>query len=257
MKEEEKIAKVIGLMKQTETASTSLKPLPIKEKKVVIKGGINHLGGGQMQLKVVLLAPPSVVLISKAQKADLVERRDQWVDLHNTLKARQITRSDARKALNAKAKVTAHRLIPAARYADLMRWLEARIEALRRAEQRLTESNRRDLGSLRPIVAIPRDANLDPDVTPPHAERPPPRLLQIKGPNAVQFVPNTTLTPGIRTGNPAILCQTQNRRPFLPPTPQTLAQQAFHPPRLTIPPPPLCANYPPPSQANLMFDGQL
>lgn len=182
MKEEEKIAKVIGLMKQTSAPpKNSLKPLPVLGKKVVIKGDMNHFAEGSTQLKVVLVGPPSVVLISKTQKAALVERRDQWVDLHNTVKARQITRSDARKALNAKAKVTAHRLIPAARYADLMGWLEARIAALRTAAQRLTESNRRDLGALRPIVATPDDANPDTDLTPPHKERPParPALAQI------------------------------------------------------------------------------
>ena len=88
-----------------------------------------------------------------------------------------------------------------------MRWLEARIEALRTTEQRLTESNRRDLGPLRPMVATPDDANPDTDLTPPHKERPPPFLRQLKGPNAVQFVPNTTLTPGVQTEKRGILCQ--------------------------------------------------
>ena len=93
MSEEEKTAKVIGLMKQTEAAPTSLKPLPLLGNKVVIYGNVNHFAGGKTSVKVVV-APPAIPLISKAQKAALVERRDQWVDLHNTLKARQITRND-------------------------------------------------------------------------------------------------------------------------------------------------------------------
>jgi hypothetical protein len=161
VKEEEKIARVIGLMKQTEAPkepdATSRKPLPALGNKVVIHGNVNHFAGGKTSVKVVLVASPAVQLISKAQKADLVEKRDQWVERHNAIEAHQITRNDARKAINAKAKVTAHRLIPAARYADLVRWIEARIEALRTTEQRLTESNRRDLGShCGPSAAIPR-----------------------------------------------------------------------------------------------------
>lgn len=249
MPQEEKKDRFKALFKQSlapvEEDSKSRKTPPILGKKVVIKGDMNHFAEGSTQLKVVLVGPPSVVLISKTQKAALVERRDQWVDLHNTVKARQITRSDARKALNAKAKVTAHRLIPAARYADLMGWLEARIAALRTAEQRLTESNRRDLGALRPIVATSRDANPDTDLTPPHKERPPPFPRQLKGPNAVQFVPNTTLTPGIQTENQAILCQTQTRLNFPLNTPQTLVPQGLAPSRLF---PHLCANYPHASQ---------
>lgn len=249
MQQEEKKARIRDLIKQAgtpeETPPTPLKPLPILGYKVVIKGDMNHFAEGATQLKVVLVSPPAAVLISKAQKAALVERRDQWVDLHNTLKARQITHNDARKALNAKARVTAHRLIPAACYDDLMRWLDARIEALRRAEQRLTESNRRDLTPLKLKSNGPRDVNPDPDLTPPLAERPPPRLLQIKSPNAVRFVPNTTLTPGILVGNPIILCQTQSAGNFPPNTPQTLVPQGPAPSRLF---PPVCANYPPPSQ---------
>lgn len=252
MKEEEKIARVIGLMKQTEAPkepdATSRKPLPALGNKVVIHGNVNHFAGGKTSVKVVLVASPAVHLISKAQKADLVEKRDQWVERHNAIEAHQITRNDARKAINAKAKVTAHRLIPAARYADLARWIEAKIQALRTTEQRLIESNRRDLGALRPPVATPRDANPDTDLTPPHAERPPPRLFQVKALNAGQFVPTNTLTPGIRAVNSGILCQTQTRRLFLPPTPQTLAQQAFQPLPLPFPPLSPCANCPPPSQ---------
>ncbi len=249
MREEEKKDQFKALFKQSldpkEETPNTLKPLPILGYKVVIKGDMNHFAEGSTQLKVVMVGPPAVALLSKAQKAALVERRDQWVDLHNTLKARQITRNDARKALNAKARVTAHRLIPADRYDDLMRWLDARIEALRRAEQRLTESNRRDLTPLKLKSNGPRDVNPDPDLTPPLAERPPPRLLQIKGPNAVCFVPNTTLTPVILVGNPIILCQTQSAGNFPPNTPQTLVPQGPGPSRLF---PPVCANYPPPSQ---------
>lgn len=255
MKEEEKIARVIGLMKQTESpkeaASTRRKPLPALGNKVVIHGNVNHFAGGKTSVKVVVVAPPGGALISKAQKADLVEKRDQWVERHNAIEAHQITRNDARKAINAKAKVTAHRFIPAARYVDLVRWLDARIAALRTTEQRLIESGRRDLGALRPPVATPRDANPDTDLTPPHAERPPPRLRQVKTPNAGQFVPTNTLTPGIRAGKPGILCQTQIARLFSPPTPQTLAQQAFQPHPPKFPPPPPCANCPPPSQKAL------
>ena len=253
MKEEEKIARVIGLMKQTESpkeaAPTRRKPLPALGNKVVIHGNVNHFAGGKTSVKVVVVAPPGSALISKAQKADLVEKRDQWVERHNAIEAHQITRNDARKALNAKARVTAHRFIPAARYADLVRWLDARIAALRTTEQRLTESNRRDLGALRPPVATSRDANPDTDLTPPHAERPPPCLYQVKAPNAGYFVPTNTLTPGIRAGKPGILCQTQIARLFSPPTPQTLAQQAFQPHPPKFPPPPPCANCPPPSQS--------
>ncbi len=220
MPQEEKKDRFKALFKQSlapvEEAPTSLKPLPLLGNKVIIHGNVNHFAGGKTSVKVVV-SPPAAVLISKAQKADLVEKRDQWVERHNAIEAHQITRNDARKAINDKAKVTAHRLIPAARYADLVRWIEARIEALRTTEQRLTASNRRDLGALRPPAATPRDANPDTDLTPPQAERPPPRLHQVKASNAGQFVPTNTLTPGIRAGNSGVLCQTQTSRLFLPP----------------------------------------
>ena len=178
MQEEEKKDRLRALFQQSldrvEETPTGLKPLPMLGKKVVINGGMNHFSGGKTNVKVVMVGPPAVALISKAQKAALVERRDQWVALHNTLKARQITRADARKAVNAMAKVTAHRLIPADRYADLVRWLEGKTEALRQVEHRLAARATRNLALLEPVVTNLREANLESDLTPADQSHPPP-----------------------------------------------------------------------------------
>ncbi len=130
MDEEEKTARVIALMRQTSApAERPRKPLktpPMLGKTVIIHGGWHHYA--QPRAKVVVVI--SGELISKVQKAALVGLRDQWVSLHNSEQARQITRADARKALNDQAGVTAHRLIPADRYADLIAWLSRKIAIL-------------------------------------------------------------------------------------------------------------------------------
>ncbi len=106
-----------------------MKPAPMLGKTVIINGGINHYALAPSPRKVVVGYPPWEV-ISKAQKAALVVLRDQWVSRHNASHSPQLTRADARKALNDQARVTAHRLIPADRYADLVAWLGSKITSL-------------------------------------------------------------------------------------------------------------------------------
>ena len=174
MQEEDKKAKLKNLFKQSAVQPETIsKPLPVLANKLVINGGTHHYAAAQARTKLVVVMPPGAV-IAKAQKADLVERRDRWVALHNAIKTRQITRADARKALNARANVTAHRLIPAVRYADLVRWLEGKIEALRQVEHRLAARATRNLALLEPVVTNLREANLESDLTPADQSHPPP-----------------------------------------------------------------------------------
>jgi hypothetical protein len=205
MDEEEKTAKVIALMRHAEGPVKPQKPPPMLAKMVIINGGWHQYAPPRKE--VVVIIRPEV--ISKAQKAALVALRDQWVQLHNTIKARQITRARARKAINARVRVTDHRLIPAACYADLVRWIAGKIAALRCPKPPLAgKPGHYEPGSA-PADGPPRDANQAPDLTPRS-------LYLVMPPNPARSVPTNGRTPGISTLNPCVLCQTQNAGNFYP-----------------------------------------
>lgn len=135
MEEEEKTAKVIDLMRRSSEAGDKSgkppKPPPMLAHKLIINGGTHHYGTVPARLEIVLLIPREPV-VSKAQRNCLMDLCDAWVARHNAMGARPMTRADARQALAAKAKVESHRLIPAARYEELVAWLLRQISKLER-----------------------------------------------------------------------------------------------------------------------------
>lgn len=181
MDEEEKKHRFKSLFKQAldplEEPPGGLKPLPTLAHKVIINGDWHHYAAAEPRVKVVVVMPPGAV-ISKAQKAALVGLRNDWVALHNTVKARQITRADARKALNDQAKVTAHRLIPADRYDDLVAWLSRQIARLpRRPSARIIAfPTHPEAGH--PDPTHPRRANPWEDLTPAQRQQPEPHQVE-------------------------------------------------------------------------------
>jgi hypothetical protein len=245
VQKEDKKAKLKALVTQSaapaKPSPTSRKPLPLLAHKVIINGGL-HLHRPPH-------APPGdanqVATISKAQKSALVRLRNQWVALHNTTKARHITRADARKAINDQAKVTAHRLIPSDRYDDLVAWLTRQIARLPRRPSAQIITFPAPQEAIEPDTTPPRRANPRPDLTPAQHHQPDP--LPIDAARLKTRALHTRTPPIEGQSNPKTehFVPNPNRRRFFTPHPANPCPASLPARRPPKPPPSAVCQLPP------------
>ncbi|BBD77209.1 DNA-binding protein [Hydrogenophilus thermoluteolus] len=142
---EDKKQKLIEIVRGASGNTSRRKPAQ-SSLAVRIEGSHNIVGDGNIVIHAKTVRPrntidPRASELSEAQKLRLRELINEWVTVHNTVRtrAKPLTHAAAWASFQRKFSVTSYHLLPIARYAEAVRWLQqqrAKIDSMKSAAAR-------------------------------------------------------------------------------------------------------------------------